>query len=268
MRSLLGSILKRTLQVALAGSLLLGGVAQAQITDINSAINKAGRERMLSQRMAKAYFQLGLGVDADRSKRILDSSISLFDRQLVELKNYAPTPEIKDTYQKLEAAWIAYKDSLVGAPPNPEGGKKVLALSEQVLALAHQGTVQLEKHSGSNAGRLVNISGRQRMLSQRMAKFYQATAWNVADANSAADLDKARKDFAAAHQELAAAPANTQQIKEGLELVKQQWFFFETALNNKASGDKKLSTNVATTSERILEEMENVVGYYERLSAK
>jgi len=53
----------------------LAGAAQAQISDINSAINKAGRERMLSQRMAKAYFQLGLGVDVDRSKRVLDSSI-------------------------------------------------------------------------------------------------------------------------------------------------------------------------------------------------
>ncbi|MBI2306680.1 MAG: type IV pili methyl-accepting chemotaxis transducer N-terminal domain-containing protein [Rhodocyclales bacterium] len=258
----------RIVRAAAIGSLLLAGLAQAQITDINAAINKAGRERMLSQRMAKAYFQLGLGVDADRSKKVLDGSISFFDRQLVELKNFAPTPEIKDTYQKLETAWIAYKDSLVGAPPNPEGGKKVLALSEQVLALAHQGTVQLEKHSGSNAGRLVNISGRQRMLSQRMAKFYQALAWGVADANSAAELDKARKDFAAAHKELAAAPANTQQVKDGLELVNQQWFFFENSLNHKASGDKKLSTAVATTSERILEEMEVVVGLYERLPSR
>ena len=37
-------------------------LATAQVTDINSAINKAGRERMLSQRMAKAYFQLGQGI--------------------------------------------------------------------------------------------------------------------------------------------------------------------------------------------------------------
>ncbi len=252
----------------LAGSILMAGLAQAQITDINAAINKAGRERMLSQRMAKAYFQLGLGVDVDRSKKVLDGSIAFFDRQLVELKNFAPTPEIKDTYQKLETSWIAYKDSLVGAPPNPEGGKKVLALSEQVLALAHQGTVQLEKHSGTNAGRLVNISGRQRMLSQRMAKFYQAMSWGVSDANSAAELDKARKEFAAGHKELASAPANTPQIKEGLELVNQQWFFFENALNQKAGGDKKFSTAVATTSERILEEMEVVVGLYERLPAR
>ena len=265
--------LKFSRVVQFIGALLLAfglaGAAQAQISDINSAINKAGRQRMLSQRMAKAYFQLGLGVDVDRSKRVLDSSISLFDRQLVELKNYAPTPEIKDTYQKLETAWIAYKDSLVGAAPNPEGGKKVLVLSEQVLALAHQGTVQLEKHSGTTAGRLVNISGRQRMLSQRMGKFYQAISWGVSDANSAAELEKARKEFTAAHQELSAAPANTPQLKDALQLVGQQWFFFENALTQKGSGDKKqLSGNVATTSERILEEMETVVGLYEKLTTK
>ena len=78
------------------------GAASAQIADINSAINKAGRQRMLSQRMAKAYFQLGQTVDVERSQRVLDSSIALFDRQLVELKNYAPTPEIRDTYLALQ----------------------------------------------------------------------------------------------------------------------------------------------------------------------
>ncbi len=259
------SFFARVVRGLLVCCALAATAAQAQITDINSAINKAGRERMLSQRMAKAYFQLGLGVDTDRSKKVLDASISLFDRQLVELKNFAPTPEIKDTYQKLETSWIAYKDSLVGAPPSVEGGKKVLALSEQVLALAQQGTVQLEKHSGTNAGRLVNVSGRQRMLSQRMAKFYQAIAWGAGDAASGAELEKARKEFTAALQELSSAPANNQPIKDGLELVKQQWFFFENALGQKGGDKKQLSTSVATTSERILEEMETVVGLYERL---
>ena len=70
--------LKFSRVVQFIGALLLAfglaGAAQAQISDINSAINKAGRERMLSQRMAKAWhFQLGLGVDVDRSKRVLDS---------------------------------------------------------------------------------------------------------------------------------------------------------------------------------------------------
>ncbi|MDE2440420.1 MAG: type IV pili methyl-accepting chemotaxis transducer N-terminal domain-containing protein, partial [Betaproteobacteria bacterium] len=67
---------------------LISECAQAQISDINAAINKAGRQRMLSQRMAKAYFQVGQEVDVERSKKLLDSSVAAFDRQLVELKNY------------------------------------------------------------------------------------------------------------------------------------------------------------------------------------
>ena len=245
--------------------LLVGDMALAQVNDLNSAINKAGRQRMLSQRMAKAYFQIGQQIDVDRSKKVLESSMALFDRQLVELKNFAPTPEIRETYGKMEKSWLAYKDVLIGAVPSKENGRKVLLISEEILALAHQGTVQFEKQSTTTAGRLVNLSGRQRMLSQRMAKFYQAMSWGIGDEKSAGDLAKARQDFATAQIELTASPANNPQIKDALELVKQQWFFFDTALGQKASADKRTQVAVATSSERILGEMESAVGLYEKL---
>lgn len=244
---------------------ITGSEALAQISDINAAINKAGRQRMLSQRMAKAYFQMGLQIDPERSRKVLDSSVATFDRQLVELKNFAPTPEIKSTYLKLETSWLAYKDVLLGSVPSPENGRKVLAISEEVLATAQQGTVLLEKRSGTATGRLVNLSGRQRMLSQRMAKFYQAGAWRVADERSTASLGAARQEFTDALLELSSAPANTPQINDSLALVKQQWLFFENALNQKTGADKRPLLAVATTSERILEEMEGVVGLYEKL---
>ena len=244
--------------------LSLAVVARAEVSDLNSAINKAGRQRMLSQRMAKAYFQLGLGVDVDRSRKVLDGSVALFDRQLAELKAFAPSQEIRETYQKLERTRQTYRQALTASAPNLADGARILALSDEVLALAQKGTQQLENRSTTSSARLVNLAGRQRMLSQRMAKFYQAAAWKIGVEQAAAEIDRARREFAAGLQELAAAPNNTPALREDLELVRQQWLFFENALGQLGSTDKRQATVVATTSERILETMENVVGQYEK----
>lgn len=258
--------IRSTLTKALAvlALVVLADGAWAQISDINSAINKAGRQRMLSQRLAKAYFQLGQGVDVDRSQQVLDTSIALFDRQLVELKNYAPTPEIRDTYLRLQQSWLAYKDVLVGSAPNKAGGRGVLTLSEDVLKLAHQGTTQLEKHSGTAAGRLVNVSGRQRMLSQRMAKFYQAINWAVSDSASAGELDKARKEFLAAHDELKKAAGQSGALKESLDRIGRQWIFLEAALAQRSGDRHYFATDVAAASELILQELETTVELFEK----
>ena len=241
-----------------------GNSAQAQVTNINDAINKAGSLRYTANRLAKVYFQIGMGIDVDRSKRILDSAIAMYDRRVVELKNYAPTPEIKETYLALEKTWSGYKDLLVGAKPNQEAGRRMIEVSEAVVAIANKATGQLAAHSGTTQGNLVNISGRQRMLSQRIAKYAQAMNWGVAPAGAQAEIDKSRTEFVQKLGELSAAQINTLQIKEELELGRQQWMFFDAALSGK--GDKKANaTNIATTSERILEVMDNVVGMYEKL---
>lgn len=240
-------------------------LATAQVTDINSAINKAGRERMLSQRMAKAYLQLGQKIDVVRSQRVLDESITLFDRQLVELKKFAPNAQTRETSLKLEKAWIAYKDVLIGAAPSRERAPEVLTRSDEVLGLAHQLTGEFEALSGTPAGRLVNISGRQRMLSQRMAKFHQAMNWNLPAGPLRTELATARKEFSDAMAELETAPGNTDKLKRDLKLASQQWFFFQNALDEKGLDTLTRATNVATTSERILEMMEAVVTGYEAL---
>ena len=63
--------------------------------------------------------------------------------------------------------------------------------------------------------------------------------------------------------EILQTPLNTDKLRGDLQLTSQQWFFFQDALDQKEQDAMTRATNVASTSERILEMMEEVVSGYE-----
>jgi nitrate/nitrite-specific signal transduction histidine kinase len=240
--------------------------AQAQVADQSDAVNKAGRLRMLSQRMSKAWLALGQQVEPSRADKVLADSMALFDRQLVELKAYAPTPEIRATYRKLDAVWGDFKAALVGARPAAAAAPALLALDAQILALAQQGTQQLEAWSGRPLGRLVNIAGRQRMLSQRMAKYQLAQGWKAA-ADAREQVAQARREFLAALDVLNAAPEANATIRQELLLARQQWVFFDSALAKTGSLRPQEAADVFVSSENILQVMDRITSLFAHLTA-
>lgn len=250
-----------------------GAGAEAPATiDLSEAINQAGRQRMLTQRAAKAWLTLALIPDHVQARRVLAQSMNLFDKQLETLESQAPTPQIKQTYGHMKVSWSDYKAVLEAAEPNkvaPTKANELLSLDGKVLKLAQQGTEEYEAVKGNRAGMLVNLAGRQRMLSQRMAKFYMSAAMGTQTEASVAGIQQARNEFTTAMNTLRNAPEATAAIRTELQLADGQWFFFDTAIKKLQPGSvsKTYVSDVFVTSENLLAVMDKVTGLYANLSA-
>ena len=252
-------------------TLLLAGVATglpalARIRDLGEAINKAGAQRMLSQRMAKAWLGLALPDIEGRARKILDASRQRFDQQLAELRSFAPTPEIASTYEQLGKQAAVLKQRLDELPVTPARDNAVIPLAGEVLKLAHQATGQLEKRSDAASAKLINLAGRQRMLSQRLAMLYLAEEHGVDRALIRTEMGVARNDFRAAMRVLQSAPETTPEIQANLQLAASQWIFLDAALGGTSHGQRAASESFLA-SENLLAVMETVTGQYARLLA-
>ncbi|MHA6822879.1 hypothetical protein [Ralstonia pseudosolanacearum] len=78
----------------------------------------------------------------------------------------------------------------------------------------------------------------------------------------AQDLDAAIQEFTAAQAFLVSAPQNTAAIGSELQLAGTQWLFFEEAVRQPVVSRAEQLRNIATTSERILQVMDDVTGLY------
>lgn len=211
---------------------------------------------MLTQRIVKSYCQVGMGVDAAVARAQLSASVRLFDAQLAELGPLAPAGA-----GALRELWLPFR-SLATRPVSRSGAAALRAQAPHLLQAAETLTAELEK--GDPLARLVNLAGRQRMLSQRIAKAYLLQAWSVGDAAEEQEMRAAMGEFGAALEVLRAARENTGALRTELAAVALQWEWLAGAVSSRGDAYPLV---VADASESILARMERVTRLYEALGA-
>jgi two-component system, response regulator PdtaR len=188
------------------------------------AVNRAGRLRMLSQRLVKLYALLGLSVGTAAHQALLAESFDHVDKSLAFLQRAVSKATHGDLLDAVVAQWSTFK-VVVSAPIDVGRIEEVDAQAEQFLLRADQFTTSLEAAAVTATLHVINVSGRQRMLSQRLAKLALLGVVLPGEAAEHARLeaDQTAADFEKAMAVLAATPLSSLEIRGSLAEASQAW---------------------------------------------
>lgn len=230
-------------------------------------INLCARPRVLSQRLAIAWAQVGRSIGAARAGLKLRQLRTQFEQNLERLNRAGLPAPLADRLAAVEDVWPRYREALFDADPAVAAAPGVLALSEELLDAVDRLASAAEAHANHPVAHYVNVAGRNRMLTQRIAKLFLFRAWGVAG-DIEQQLDASRREFEANLAELQQTGMAVPELSAQLDEVAGHWRKFGTALQpDPALGPRNGHAQaVIAEGERLLRLVDTAVKLYERLA--
>jgi len=233
--------------------------ASAKITSMSDAVNKAGKQRMITQRLLKDYALIGMNNTYGNPKEDLQNMVALFDTSLNELTAYVKDAEVQTSLKKVETLWLPIKKKLLATPTK----KQAIVLEKEIetlLKATDECTQLVTKASHSKSAEIVNISGRQRMLSQRMASLYMLKVWEINNAKTDSKLTQAMNEYEIAQKKLQQTPLNTPETERLLKDAAKSYRFFQVM--GKSHSKKFVPSLINRSANNILKAMHQATVLY------
>jgi hypothetical protein len=230
--------------------------------DAIQLINIAGKQRMLSQRIAKDYLYIGKKVATDKASKQMKASLAEFRANQAKLSEMINDPEITNLLEFVNMS-LSELEGIVKEPFSLDNAQLVLDLSESMLEGSQYVVDSLNNKLKIKESDIVAKAGKQRMLAQRIAKYYIAYQLGIKDKNTVDQMHAAVKDFSETQKILMANKDNTATINQELAKVDKLWkVVYKFYLNIEKGG---LPFIVFTTTADITRKMDVVTKLYVEL---
>lgn len=252
------TFIAKPLLIASVALLFSSSLYAVEINTLSVAVDVAGKQRMFTQRMLKDYAMIGLENTFGNPAEDLQKTSSLFEEHLDALIAFNKEKETAESLLKVKKMWSPVKAALSEAPSKAKAGKMQEDL-EALLRQSNEAVGLFAKQTGKTSGEIINISGRQRMLSQRMASLYMLKVWGIDDPKFKEKMDKAMTLFSDSLARLMKSDMNTAEITALLKKAKRSFMFFE--IMNRSSS-KFIPALIYKKSNDILKDMNTVTRLY------
>jgi two-component system, response regulator PdtaR len=233
-----------------------------QSAHVAESVNRAGQLRMLSQRLVKLHLLQAAGVRAAHHAELLQASVQWVDGNVALLRKSISLPTYGDLLEQVAQTWEHLKAALALADTDA-----VEACAEALLQGAERLTASLE---GAGAGaplQVLNLAGRQRMLSQRFSKCALLALAGQGE-TAHAGMNDAQQAFEAALTYLNGIPLSTPAIHGALGAAGVAWLQMVAAAKDAqrvpAAQRSVPLQALASGSETLLGLFEQLSEHYER----
>ncbi|SHO81667.1 Nitric oxide-responding transcriptional regulator Dnr (Crp/Fnr family) [hydrothermal vent metagenome] len=256
--------MKKYFKLLLILSISISNLLSQDIKSDIEAINIAGKQRMLTQKMLKSYAMVGMNNKFGNPLLALQNGIKNFDDGLKLLSKFNKDSKIKSELSLSKELWSKSKKTLQEKPSLKvvkrlkENLDKLLLSSDKIVTLL----ISKTKEKSSD---IINIAGKERMYSQKLASLYMLKVWGIEDKKFDEKMKDTLNSFKIALDKLEKYPKNTKEIKKLLKSSKKAFLFFEIMSK---SNSKFIPSLIYKKSLEILYNMDKVVSLYTEIEKK
>jgi len=240
--------------------------SQAEMS-LTQAINIAGKQRMLGQRMAKNKVFIKANKKKNIATKELENTIINFQKNLKILKSFPSTPEIKHKIAIQENIYNSYKKAILNK--NKESLLEVAETNSLFLNICDDLVTELIKHSKTlpktetnkhknyvidKIAEATGASGKLRYLTQRLTLYFAMNEFGFKNITTT-QLNEIVKTMEVNLNYLTILEFNTLDIDDSLSQVSYYW----NQLKNSLYEEGNLNINTKKINASLLYDLSNTV---------